>query len=287
MSCNHSSTLIVKTKPVSSAFDGALKVFKIEGSNENDLMQLMSNLKPQLDQLVTENVTRTGREMQLILKVNLSKPIKGDETTIFLRSLMVPVYATSLPHADVLVALDKLLNTLFTFTASGSGWILDQIVDLDVKIATFNPIRGSSYLLTPPELDASHVLIKMRNRQDHNCFFYCFTAAWHLKLGPLQYNPGCDSKKARVQKPIPDETRWLNQAVGDFEMPMGFVQMIRLEMLNNCKMNVFRYTENQLVPLRVTQEVSDVLEIDLLLVDDGQECHYNLILDILRLVKKC
>ena len=65
-----------KTKPVSSAFDGALKVFKIEGSNENDLMQFMSNVKPQLDQLVTENVTRTGRKLQLILKVHLSKPLK-------------------------------------------------------------------------------------------------------------------------------------------------------------------------------------------------------------------
>ena len=121
-----------KTKPVSSAFDGALKVFKIEGTNENDLMQFMSNVKPQLDQLVTENVTRTGRIMQLILKVHLSKPLK-ETKLLYLRSLMVPVYGTSLPQADFLAAVDKLLNTLFTFTASGSGWILDKIVDLEVK----------------------------------------------------------------------------------------------------------------------------------------------------------
>ena len=274
-----------KTKPVSSAFDGALEVFKIEGSNENDLMQFMTNVKPQLDQLVTENVTRTGRKMQLILKVHLSKPIKGDETTLFLRSLMVPVYGTSLPQADFLAAVDKLLNTLFTFTASGSGWILDKIVELEVKFATFNPIRGSSYLPTPPELDASHLLLNIRNRQDHNCFLYCFTAAWHLKHGQLLYNSGSDSIAKRTS---PDtysrRNPWAHQAVGDFEMPMGFGQMLRFEKLNNCKINVFRYTEKQLVPLRVTQDVSDVLEIDLLLVDDGQEYHYILIQDILRLV---
>ena len=143
----------------------------------------MTNVKPQLDQLVTENVTRTGRKMQLILKVHLSKPIKGDETTLFLRSLMVPVFGTSLPQADFLAAVDKLLNTLFTFTASGSGWILDKIVELEVKFATFNPIRGSSYLPTPPELNASHLLLNIRNRQDHNCFLYCFTAeAWTITL---------------------------------------------------------------------------------------------------------
>ena len=67
-------------------------------------------------------------------------------------------------------------------------------------------------------------------------------------------------------------------------MPMGFGQMLRFEKLNDCKINVFRYTENQLVPLRVTREKGDGLEIDLLLVDDGQEYHYILILDLLRLV---
>ena len=67
-------------------------------------------------------------------------------------------------------------------------------------------------------------------------------------------------------------------------MPIGFGLMLRFEKLNNCKINVFRYTEKELVPLRVTREISDVLEIDLLLVDDGQEYHYILILHILRLV---
>ena len=143
-----------------------------------------------------------------------------------LRSQMVPVYGTSLPQDDFLSAVDKILNTLFTFTASGSGWILEKIVDLDVKFATFNPIRGYSFLPTPPELDASRLLLNIRNRQDHKCFLYCFTAAWHLKHGP-----------------------------------------------------------KQLVPLRVTREIKDNLEIDLLLVDDGQEYHYILILDLLRLVR--
>ena len=38
-----------KTNPISSAFDGALKVFKIDGSGENDLMQFMTDIKPQID----------------------------------------------------------------------------------------------------------------------------------------------------------------------------------------------------------------------------------------------
>ena len=162
---------------------------------------------------------------------------------------------------------------------------MDKLVDLDVKFATFNPIRGSSYLPTPPELDASRLLLNIRNLQDHNCFLYCFTAAWHLKHGPLLYNSGSDSIAKRTSPETYSRRNPLaHQAEGEFEMPMGFGQMLRFEKLNDCKINVFRFSEKQLVPLRVTRETKDNLEIDLLLVDDGQEYHYILILDLLRLV---
>ena len=68
------------TKPISSAFDGALKVLKIDGSGENDLMQFATDVKPQIDKLVCENVTRTGRTLQIRLRTELSKPTKGEET---------------------------------------------------------------------------------------------------------------------------------------------------------------------------------------------------------------
>ena len=45
----------------------ALKVFKIRRSGENDLMQFMTDVKPQIVQLVSENVNFTSREMHLVL----------------------------------------------------------------------------------------------------------------------------------------------------------------------------------------------------------------------------
>ena len=198
-------------------------------------MQFMTDVTPQLDKLVSKNVTRTCRKIQLILRTELSKSTKGEEIELFLRSAMVPVYGKNLPQADLLTMVDKMVNTLFTFTASGSGCLLDKILELDVNFAAFNPICGSSYLPTPPELDASQLLLNIRNRQDHNCFLYCFTAAWHLKNGPLLYVASRDSIATRTS---PD-TYWrrnplAHQAKGEFEMPMGFGQMLRFEKLDNC-----------------------------------------------------
>ena len=102
----------------------------------------MTDVKPQLDELVTENTTRNDRKMQLILRTELFKPTKGEETELFLRSAMEPVYSNNMPQADLLSAVDKMFNTPFTLTASGSGWILEKVAELDVKFAIFNPIRG-------------------------------------------------------------------------------------------------------------------------------------------------
>ena len=54
--------------PISSVFNGALKVLKINGSGENDLMQFMTDVKPHIDQLVSENANRKGRKLQLIFE---------------------------------------------------------------------------------------------------------------------------------------------------------------------------------------------------------------------------
>ena len=43
-------------------------------------MQFMTDVKPQIDQLVIENANRTGRKLQLILKVVLSKSTKDEES---------------------------------------------------------------------------------------------------------------------------------------------------------------------------------------------------------------
>ena len=274
-----------KMIPTESCLNGTLKVFTISGSGETDFLQFMTDTKHQIDKLVAENVNQSAQKIQLVAKVELSKPTNGDETSIFVRSQMLPIFGTSIPQDMYLAMVDKMINTLFTFTASGSGWVIDKIVQLDINFAAFNPIRGSSYLPSPPELDASHLLINIRNRQDHNCFLYCFTAAWHLKYGPLLYVASRDTINRRTN---PDTYSKRNpmayQAKGDFNMPMGFHDMLRFEKINNCKINVFRFDKKQLVPLRVSREPDKELEIDLLLVDDGQEYHYVLITDLLRLV---
>ena len=138
---------------------------------------------------------------------------------------MVPVYGNSISQADVLGAVDKMFNTLFTFTASGSGWISEKCVELDVDFAIFNRICGPSNLATPTELDASRILLNIRNHQDHICFLYCFLAAWHLKHGPLLYVAGRETVRNRTRQPLFSRSNPLaHQAEGDFDISMASIR---------------------------------------------------------------
>ena len=115
--------------------------------------------------------------------MDLKKNLKDESTKVFIRSPMQIGYQTGLSENEILDMVDTMLCTFWSFTASGSGWTVDKITQLEIKISVFNLIKGSSYNAVPGE--HSRALLNIRNHNDHNCFLYCFTAAWHLKNGPL------------------------------------------------------------------------------------------------------
>lgn len=228
-------------QPIETAFNGALKVYSIPGTVEQDLLDFMLENKKQIDGIIKENVEKTGRKVQFCVTLDLEKNMKAESTKVFIRSPMQIVYQTGLSESEFLDMVDTMLCTLWSFTASGSGWTVDKITQLEIKISVFNPIKGSSYIAVPGELQDSRALLNIRNHNDHNCFLYCFTAAWHLKNGPLLYRYQEDSWRRKTSPLTYASTNPLaHQATGNFEMPMGMKEIPKFEQLNNCKVNIFR-----------------------------------------------
>ena len=54
---------------------------------------------------------------------------------------------------------------------------------VDVKFASFRPIRGSAYISLPNKIANCRGLLNIRNHEDQQCFSYCFLAAYHLRHG--------------------------------------------------------------------------------------------------------
>ena len=48
---------------------------------------------------------------------------------------------------------EELKHRLYIWTGLGSGWIIDKIEDINIDIANYDPLAGSSYIPLPPELN--------------------------------------------------------------------------------------------------------------------------------------
>ena len=119
---------------------------------------------------------------------DLEKPVENEETkTIFIRSQMHAVFKDGLAFEDHLEMIDKMLCTLFTSTASGSGWIINEVNELEIRFVGFHSIRGSSYIAVPNDLQSFNCLLNIRNHNDH--IFYT-NLSRHLMYGPSLPPPG-------------------------------------------------------------------------------------------------
>ena len=76
------------------------------------------------------------------------------------------------------------------------------------------------------------------------------------------------------------------QAAGEFMMPMAFHQMEKFELLNLVRVNVFRHSNEKLIPFRISNNKNYIFNLDLLLLSDGSMHHYVLITNIKALIHK-
>ena len=263
-----------KDTPTESAFGGRLQTFEVVNNNDaevnTDLARFISAEKTRIGNLVRDKLSNGPHKIQFYAKIQLLKPHRGEEDgstdderiEIYTNSLMTPVLNDGMSDETYQTMVDKMLTVLATFASSGSGWILEKFINLDVKFARYRPVNGFSYLPLPVKIANCRGLLNIRNHNDQNCFKYCYIAAYHLHNNISLERYGRNSNTERTS---PDKYSNLEKPLGDFEMSMGFDDVKECEPLNNVQVNVFGYEKGQLYPLRVSNYESSFV-MDLLLL---------------------
>ena len=136
--------------------------------------------------------------------------------------------------------VEQMLLSLNNFASHGSGWTLDRIENIEVRLVKNKPISASSYLALPGKLSGMSALLNIRNREDEHCFLYCYTAAYHLKYGL----PTCSCWFFITQdnQPCYIRTKKSNCETGKWRVQNanGLSSNGRFEELNEVCVNVFR-----------------------------------------------
>ena len=151
------------------------------------------------------------------------------------------------------ILIDTIIETILTriarWISEGSGWVIEEVLSHYLNIASYLPLRGSSYIKLPKELRNSRKgLINLKN-EDDQCFPWC-----HVRhLNPL------GKKTQRITEE--DQAYVKNLDYTGVTFPVTLKDIGTIEKQNSMNVNVFGY-DNGVYPIRISKgKFEDHLEL--------------------------
>lgn len=136
------------------------------------LLTLGGKKKTIIKQLKTQLQKRRGIKWFMCVKVKMVKtsPDGKDQTSEphFRSVCMTAVNETEI-EKNYDQAVEKIKNSFLEYQREGSGWRLEQVLQLELGVATYTPLKGASYLPLPKKLNDKRAIINIMN-DDEKCF---------------------------------------------------------------------------------------------------------------------
>ena len=242
--------------------ESALKKFArvfIITDEDNSYDNSFSFLNDASDSMVSILRRNKPTKVKLIFRCRMVK----DQGTDQLNRFLIKEFAFS---SDILLNLESTDETELYFQmidvieerikkldGMGSGWQFHSVVQLELHIVDYTPLRGGSYIELPAYIKNKQAIINMKNK-DEKCFLWCVLRA----LNPKNGNPD------RIDRDLQSKINTLN--MGDIKYPVELKDINKFESLNsNISIHVFGYNEKDKVyPLRKSETTDRPHNIDLL-----------------------
>ena len=249
------------------------------GHESRDLLTFLGNVRSQIrDYLFSRSRATRGIKWNLCVQVQMgreggedgeeaiSQPFFRSQTYVFLSE-------ETWNETNLNQALQKIFASMEKYMREGSGWYLKKVLKLEIHTVVYAPLTGSTFIPLPKSLSWSHSILNIRN-QDQKCFAWCILASLH----PISANP------ESVHHYFPYEHE-INMSGIDFPVPLTHLNIFEAQNLD-ISVNVFTYEDKDILPLRITTHSERLHHVNLLLLKQGQKCHYCLIKDLDRFLSR-
>ncbi|XP_070156745.1 uncharacterized protein [Polyergus mexicanus] len=165
--------------------------------------------------------------------------------------------------------VEPTLASLEEFQERDSGWALSRILDFNVNINKYNPLRAGCHIKLPREITMKRAVINVQSN-DNACFAWSVVAA----LYPAERNADRESS-------YPHYTTVLN--LQDIEFPVTVNQIKKFELANDISINIYSIEEKNIIPIRLSELKKDK-HVNLLYMEDNNVGHFAWIKNLSRLV---
>lgn len=255
------------------ALNGSVNSIKIypRDVEKFDMLVFYGNIKEKVqDILISSTPQRKGIKWYLMTRVEFSREKEGVQETVkphFRSITYAHLFAEEFNVHNLNQAFQKMFTSKEEFIMKGSDWILSKVLYVEVCFVHYLPLKGGSYIATPPRLEHSKSLVNVKNR-DQKCFLYSILA----KLYPARHNP------SRVSNYIQYADKLNMKGI---QYPVKLSQIEKFENQNQVSVNVFGYEDREIFPMRITKK-KKISHVDLLFLKNKDQVHYCLIKNLNR-----
>ena len=262
----------IKINEKAKALKGYTKSFEIGIKNNKDpLKQLQSTRKG--IKFHIESILKSMKGLKFVenLKVTFKKNSKNEiiTKTAYFNSKPKTIINKTQITEELQSSKHEILNITAQWISEGSGWTIESVDNHYLNIVQYEPMKGSSYIELPQELNnPKKGLINLKNN-DNECFRWC-----HIRyLNPQDKNP------QRIKKSDKEFIKKLDYS--GIEFPVATKQYNKIEKQNEININVFGYENKQPYPIYISKEKYEK-HLELLLITEDENKHYVLIKDFNR-----
>jgi len=115
-------------------------------------------------------------KIMFAMAIQLINPIKDDSIVMHANSFSRP-YLLSFDEDGFYHMVDEMMSALQIFTSGGSGWVVEKLLHLDINVNKYKPIRGRSYIPTPPKFNDNCFLLNINNSRQ--LLYYLFNTCFY------------------------------------------------------------------------------------------------------------
>ncbi|GFU57457.1 uncharacterized protein TNCV_3636221 [Trichonephila clavipes] len=228
---------------IQSAFKSRIKTLRLDNKDHClDIKQFLSSKKQDFLNVIINEIQKNELKVNCMLICNYSKAsntgIITDEKNFKTKNNIILTQTNIGELYNSIV--DKLLAETADFQEKESGWTLDSIMYLEIRINKFNPLRASLFIDLPEIIKKKHAVINVQNHDN-----FCFKWAVLSALFPVNDNAH------RVQQ---YETYFNTLDFTGINFPTPLKDIAKFEKVNEISINVYGLNEeNKVFPLLITK----------------------------------
>ena len=262
----------IKINEKAKALKGYTKSFEIGIKNNKDPLKQLQSTRIGIKANI-ESILKSMKGLKFVenLKVTFKKNSKNEiiTKTAYFNSKPKTIINKTQITEELQSSKHEILNITAQWISEGSGWTIESVDNHYLNIVQYEPMKGSSYIELPQELNnPKKGLINLKNN-DNECFRWC-----HIRyLNPQDKNP------QRIKKSDKEFIKKLDYS--GIEFPVATKQYNKIEKQNEININVFGYENKQPYPIYISKEKYEK-HLELLLITEDENKHYVLIKDFNR-----